>query len=93
MSTQPAIVVYSRDWCGYCTAAIDLLDARGHVYQLIDVSAWDPERRAWLSRASGQRTVPQIFVYGNPIGGYTELRALVASGEFDRMLAAGPLVT
>ena len=46
----------------------------------IDVSG-DHARRAWLVEATGQRTVPQIFIGGESIGGYDELAALDRSGE------------
>jgi glutaredoxin 3 len=46
-----------------------------------------PELRTWLARASGQRTVPQIFVNNEPIGGFTDMSALDREGELDRLLA------
>jgi glutaredoxin 3 len=40
-----------------------------------------------IMQKSGQRTVPQIFVGEKSIGGYQELLASTASGEFDALLA------
>jgi glutaredoxin 3 len=82
------VVVYLTPWCPFCQMARRLLDARGIQYEPIDVSG-NRAARAWLQMASGQHTVPQVFVHGKSIGGYTELAALERSGELARMLAAG----
>jgi glutaredoxin 3 len=52
----------------------------------IDISD-DPARRTEMERLSGRRTVPQIFISGNPMGGFDEIRRLDATGELDRLLA------
>ncbi len=84
---MPAKVkVYTRKWCGYCTAAQSLLDAKGVVYEHIDATG-DAATRAWLVEATGQHTVPQIFINDRSIGGFSELSALNSSGELDRLLA------
>jgi len=88
--SMPAQVkLYTRRWCGYCTAAEHLLDAKGVRYEKIDCTG-DHAKRAWLRAATGRSTVPQIFIDGEPIGGYDELRALDRRGELDRMLARNP---
>ncbi len=80
------VVVYLTPWCPYCKRARSLLDQRGIAYAIIDVTDNRPAR-TWLRQASGQTTVPQIFVRTESIGGYTELSALDRSGELGRMLA------
>ena len=64
-----------------------LLNNRQVPFDEIDVS-FDADARRWLVDTTGQRTVPQIFIGGQSIGGYTELRALERTGELDRMLEA-----
>lgn len=83
---EAAVVVYLTPWCPYCQMARRLLDARGIAYEFVDVSRNDPAR-TWLRKASGQDTVPQIFIRGKSIGGYSELAALDRSGALTRMLA------
>ena len=83
---QPDVTVYVTDYCGYCTRATRLLQKRGIPYEEIDVTG-DHERRAWLVRETGRRTVPQIFIKGEPIGGSDELYALDRSGELAKKLA------
>ena len=83
---MPAHVkMYTRKWCGYCTAAERLLDAKGIEYENIDCSG-DPKTRRWLVEVTGRTTVPQIFIDGHPIGGYDDLRALDRRGDLDKML-------
>jgi glutaredoxin 3 len=79
------VEVYKTPWCGYCVRAAALLERKGIPFEEIDV-AGDAERRAWLVETTGRRTVPQIFIDGEPIGGYTDLAALERSGELDRLL-------
>lgn len=82
---MPTVRMYTRDWCGYCTAAKRYLAAKGIEVTEIDVTH-DPETRAWLVETTGQRTVPQIFIGEQAIGGYTDLRALDASGGLEPLL-------
>lgn len=79
------IKVYSTSYCPYCRAAESLLRAKGSEFEVIDVTH-DAPMRARLVEQSGQRTVPQIFIDGESIGGFTELRELVSSGRFDEMV-------
>lgn len=79
------VKIYTREWCGYCTAALQLLEKKGVDFEHIDASG-QPELRQWLAKVSGQRTVPQIFIDEKPIGGFSELRALDRDGKLDKML-------
>jgi glutaredoxin 3 len=72
------VVIYTTPSCPFCVRAKRLLQARGIAYEEVDV-AGDPVERAELVRRTGRRTVPQIFVDGESIGGYEELAALDAS--------------
>lgn len=83
---MPHVRIYTSAWCGYCNAAKRFLtQAKGVTFEEIDLTG-KPEERAWLASTTGQRTVPQIFIGDTPIGGYTDMRALDASGELDELL-------
>lgn len=86
--TMSDVVVYTTDYCPYCTRAKALLDKRGIAYEEVDVSS-DPAKRQWLVATTGRRTVPQVFVKGQPVGGSDELHALDRSGELAKMLSSG----
>ena len=79
------VKVYTTQTCPYCIRAKALLKKRDIPFEEIDVSR-DEEKRGWLVKASGMRTVPQIFIDGKPIGGSDELHALDASGELEKLL-------
>ena len=81
------VKIYLTVWCPYCQRAKALLDLREVAYEEIDVDG-DRETRSWLQKATGQRTVPQIFIGDESIGGYTELAALDRSGQLQDKLKA-----
>lgn len=83
------VVVYLTPWCGYCRAAEALLQKKRVDYNRIDVSG-DVETRQWLRERTGQRTVPQIFINNESIGGFSELSALERSGQLDAKLDQPP---
>jgi glutaredoxin 3 len=87
-STAPAAVrVYSTQICPYCIRAKVLLKQRGIPYEEIDVTS-DPDTRRWLVETTGRRTVPQIFIGNEPIGGFDDMRELDLNGELQKKLAA-----
>ena len=77
--------MYTTHHCVYCAAARRLLNRRGISFEEIDVSS-DPATRTSLVSATGQRTVPQIFIGERSVGGFTDLAALDQSGELERLL-------
>jgi glutaredoxin 3 len=80
------VTMYTTRICPYCVAAKRLLGAREIAYEEIDVTG-DHAKRAWLVEVTGGRkTVPQIFIRGQSIGGYDELAALDRSGQLATML-------
>ena len=76
------IEVYSKDWCPFCDRAKALLDARKLDYVVIDVTE-DPALEAEMRERANRRTVPQIFIDGEHIGGYDDLAALAARGGLE----------
>lgn len=84
------VVIYRTRFCPYCGMATRLLDSHQVPYSEVDVTG-DGERRRWLLGVTGQRTVPQIFINGRPIGGFMELAALVRRGELEQWLAKPPV--
>ena len=83
------VKVYTTNYCPYCVRAKKLLEQKRAPYEEISVEG-DEEKRRWLAEASGQKTVPQIFINGRPVGGFSDLAALDRAGELDALLAAPP---
>jgi glutaredoxin 3 len=79
--------MYTTRWCGYCVRAKTLLDGKQVPYEEIQMDD-DPAFRQKLLDLTGQWTVPQILIDGQPIGGYRELHALDRSGRLDELLKA-----
>lgn len=82
-----AVTVYTTQWCPYCVRAKALLRDKKVSFREIDVDG-RPDLRSWLVDRTRQRTVPQVFVNGTPLGGYTEVAALDRAGKLDGLLAA-----
>lgn len=80
------VIVYTKDYCGYCAQAKALLQAKGVTFTEIDVTH-DPALESEMIERSGRRTVPQILIHGDHVGGFDDLAALDATGELDRLLA------
>ena len=79
------IVIYTKDYCGFCAQAKALLRAKGAAYSEVDVTH-DPDLQALMIERSGRFTVPQIFIDGRHIGGFDDLAALDGAGELDPLL-------
>ena len=79
------VVIYTTTYCPYCFRAKALLRSKNVEFEEIDVTD-DLDRRAEMERLSDRRTVPQIFIDAQPIGGYDDVRRLDAIGELDRLL-------
>jgi glutaredoxin 3 len=79
------VVMYTTASCPYCVRAKALLDSKGVQYQEIRVDLY-PEKRQEMQQRSGRRTVPQIFIEQQSMGGCDELYALQASGQLDKLL-------
>ncbi len=80
------VTMYSTQVCPYCVRAKMLLKERAIPFEEIDVSR-DDAKREWLVKATGRRTVPQIFIGEESIGGFDDLAALDRSGELQQKLA------
>jgi len=89
-STNAAdVTIYTTGMCGFCFAAKRLLDGKGVSYTEIRTEG-RRDLRQWIAEQSGQRTVPQIFINGESIGGFTELEGLNRAGALEGKLATPP---
>ena len=80
------VKIYRTSYCPYCDMAERLFTGLGVEVEKIDVTH-DPEERKRLVERTGQRTVPQIFIGDEAIGGYTDAYALHQRGELEPKLA------
>jgi glutaredoxin 3 len=81
------VLMYSTDMCPYCVRAEQLLRSKGvHEIEKIRVDL-QPELRAAMMEKTGRRTVPQIYINDEYVGGYDDLAALNHAGGLDKLLA------
>ena len=83
---MPPVTIYTRKFCGYCSAAKSLLQEMGVAFDEIDATG-SPEKRNEMIERSGRFTFPQIFIGSRHVGGCDDLYELKARGELDSMLA------
>ena len=62
---MPHVTIYTRRFCGYCTAAKALLAKKGVAFEEIDATG-APEKRQEMIERSGRFTFPQIFIGSAP---------------------------
>jgi glutaredoxin 3 len=80
------VVVYSSMFCPFCFGAKRLLQKKGVDFTEINVDGDREARREMIERAEGRYTVPQVFIDGQPVGGYDELSELDMDGALDALL-------
>jgi len=79
------VIMYSTAYCPYCVRAKELLQQKHASFTEIRVDVQPVLRDEMISK-SGRRTVPQIFINGQHIGGCDDLYALDAQGKLDTLL-------
>lgn len=81
------IVMYTTISCPFCLRAKSLLGQKYSQFPIKEIRIdGNDEAREEMVRKSGRRSVPQIFIDNNPVGGYTELAHLDATGELAKRL-------
>jgi len=82
------VIIYTRQACGFCTAAKRLLERKGVSYVEFDATGKPELRQEMIERASGRTTFPQIFIGGRHVGGCDDLHDLDGQGRLDQLLAS-----
>lgn len=79
------VIMYSTGYCPYCVRARELLQKKQTSFMEIRIDL-QPELRDEMIAKSGRRTVPQIFIDGQHVGGCDDLYALDSQGKLDQLL-------
>jgi glutaredoxin 3 len=79
------VIIYTTETCPYCRMAKDFLSTHQIPFEEIRVDL-DASKRDEMVRLSNKRSVPQIFINEQSIGGYDDLAALAKSGKLDDLL-------
>ncbi|ALN74333.1 glutaredoxin 3 [Aureimonas sp. AU20] len=85
---MPPVTIYTRQLCGYCARAKQLLSSKGVAFEEKDATVDPAFRQEMMQRAPGRSTFPQIFIGETHVGGCDDLYALDRAGKLDPLLAA-----
>jgi len=82
------VEIYTRQLCGFCTAAKRLLDKKGVAYTEYDATFDGNLRKQMIQKANGHSTFPQVFIGETHVGGCDDLHDLERAGKLDALLAS-----
>jgi glutaredoxin 3 len=83
----PNVEIYIWTTCPFCIKAKRLLDSKGAQYTEYNLDGDEAGRSKMADRTGGRKSVPQIFIDGNYIGGCDDVHALDRAGKLEPMLA------
>ena len=82
------VEIYYWTTCPYCKRARALLDEKNVEYIGYDITGDDSAREKMIKRTGGPKSVPQIFIDDEHVGGCDDLYAMDGRGELDRKLSS-----
>ncbi|KAG0172100.1 hypothetical protein DFQ28_008029 [Apophysomyces sp. BC1034] len=84
------VTVFSKSYCPYCTGAKDLLDDLHVDYNAIELNERQDgaDIQQALAELTGQKTVPNIFINRQHIGGYSDFKTTFDSGKLTDLLTS-----
>jgi len=82
---MPEVVIYSSNWCPFCTRAKQLLASKQVAFKEINVDG-NAALRAEMSKKAGRTSVPQVWIGTTHVGGCDDLYALERAGKLDALL-------
>ncbi len=85
---QPNIEIYTWSRCPFCIRAKALLDRKGAEYTEYCIDGDEAARDKMAERTAGKRSLPQIFIDDQHIGGCDDIHALDRKGRLDSLLTA-----
>ncbi|GAB4321860.1 MAG: glutaredoxin 3 [Leptolyngbyaceae cyanobacterium] len=80
------VEIYTWSTCPFCIRAKALLNKKGVQFTEYCIDGDEVARAEMAKRANGRRSLPQIFINNQGIGGCDELYALNAQGKLDALL-------
>lgn len=83
------VVIYHSPSCWYSMRALALLERHGAEVEVVRTRG-NPDLRRWLHEVTGRTSIPQVFIGGRPVGGYTDLLQLELDAELEALLSPLP---
>jgi len=88
IETTP-VLIFSKSTCPFCTKVQSVLENAGvHDQTIVQIDEYESgaEIQKCLATITGQRTVPNVFIRGNHVGGCDDTIALLNSGQLVQMI-------
>jgi len=89
------VTIFSKSWCPYCAKAKSLLktypgvqEAEVKILELDEMGTEGSDIQAYLAEKTGQRTVPNIFINQQHVGGSDDLAKAEKNGKLKELIAA-----
>ncbi|MEM8640360.1 MAG: glutaredoxin 3 [Cyanobacteria bacterium P01_G01_bin.54] len=82
------VEIYTWTWCPFCIRAKALLDQKGVDYTEYSLDGDEAGRAQMADRSNGRRSLPQIFINDQHIGGCDDLYGLEQAGKLNPLLQA-----
>lgn len=91
LTSEHKVTVFSKTYCGFCNLAKTTLDATGVEYFVLELDSIQgkptgQEIQQALASKTGQRTVPNVFIGKESIGGGEEVQAMKENGQLEKKL-------
>ncbi|MDG2991936.1 glutaredoxin 3 [Candidatus Synechococcus calcipolaris G9] len=80
------VEIYTWTFCPFCIRAKQLLSQKGVEFTEYNIDGDEAARQVMADRAQGRRSLPQIFINDEPIGGCDDLHRLDAQGKLELLL-------
>ncbi|MBE7381720.1 MAG: glutaredoxin 3 [Leptolyngbya sp. SIO1E4] len=83
---SPKVEIYTWSRCPFCIRAKALLDRKGVEYVEYCIDGDEDARADMAERSNGRRSLPQIFINDQHVGGCDDLHDLEGQGQLNSML-------
>ena len=80
------IEIYTGPLCAFCDRAIALLNKKGVSFKKIDLASDPNKMDEMIKKTNGMKTIPQIFIDCQHIGGNDKLQTLENEGKLNSLL-------
>jgi len=80
------VEIYTWSTCPFCIRAKALLSKKGVAFTEYCIDGDEAARAKMAQRSQGGRSLPQVFINDQHVGGCDDLHALNAQGQLDALL-------
>ncbi|BAY11847.1 glutaredoxin 3 [Calothrix sp. NIES-2098] len=82
------VEIYTWRTCPFCIRAKNLLNNKGVEFIEYKIDGDETARAKMAQRANGRRSLPQIFINDNHVGGCDDIYVLENQGKLDDLLTS-----